>query len=161
MKERLKKEQEVKVTKDVPQFKEEELKVLMKLDGFSDLLESLRNDGQTSDQKRISRLLEHYRDSEQLLKKPKHFSVVDAIFQIQEQELLDRISNESFVKLKKLNSNIEERLLKGADIIHNKKQDPFDDNTEKQTLINAQKRIKELLSNVENHFHDTKVERET
>ena len=54
----------------------------MKLDGFSDLLESLRNDGQTSDQKRIGRLLEHYRDSEQLLKKPKHFSVVDAIFQI-------------------------------------------------------------------------------
>ena len=66
-----------------------------------------------------------------MLKKPKEYTVVDNIFEIQQKELLDKISTESVLKLKKLNKNIEERFLKGADIIHSKKLDPFEENEEK------------------------------
>ena len=66
-----------------------------------------------------------------MLKKPKEYTVVDNIFEIQQKELLDKISTESVLKLKKLNKNIEERCLKGADIIQSKKLDPFEENEEK------------------------------
>jgi len=48
--------------------------------------------------------------------------------------------------------NIEERLQKGTDLIHSKRIDPEEEDNEKAALLNARRRVQEILERIESEL---------
>ena len=92
--------------------------------------------------------MQQYIDPELMNKKPKHYTVVDNIYQTEIKETLAQLHEDSIRKLKQLNTTIEERIQKGTDVIYQGTLDPVQQEEEKQALFNAHKRVQNITQRV-------------
>ena len=56
--------------------------------------------------------------------RPKEFEVIDKIYQNELEEIQIKLKSESIKKLKKLNKQIRDRMIKGTEVIPSKALDP-------------------------------------
>ena len=74
----------------------------------------------------------HHEDCD---KRPKYFEVIDKIYQNELEEVQNKLRSESLRKLKKLNLQIRDRMIKGSEVIPSKTMDPNGKEEEVQKMM--------------------------
>ena len=93
--------------------------------------------------------MEDYADAIETNKKPRQFEVIDKIYQNEFDEIESKLKEESPSKLKRLNNVIDERILKGTEILNNKRADAAEEDADKLQLQKAKERIQAVLDRIE------------